>query len=113
MGVSHLLCPILYVYDVFNNPKGFAEYFLDVPWVLIYYNLPASLSILQGINNPLPYLYVFRWILVYIPPGRFLNLKRGFFLNCGKPFIILKVILVPHYICGNTSPGGVLYTLNY
>ena len=79
----------------------------------MYYNLPASLSILQGISNPLPYLYVFRWTLVRIPPNRFLNLGGGFFLNRGEPSMALKTTLVSRYIYGNTSPEGVPYTLGY
>ena len=50
---------------------------------------------------------MFRWILVCIPPGRFLNLGGGFFLNRGKPSMVLKAILVPHYVYGDISPGGV------
>ena len=79
----------------------------------MYHNLPASPFILQGIGNPLPYPYVFRWTLVYIPPGRLLSLKKGFFLICKEPSIALKARLVPYYICGNISPGGVPYTLSY
>ena len=113
MSVSHLLYPILCAYNVFNNPEGSAEYFPDIPWVPMYYNLLASPSILRGIGDPLPCLYVFRWTLVRIPPGRFLNLEGGFFLNRGKPSMALKATLVPHYIYGNTFPGGVPYTLSY
>ena len=105
--------PILCTCDVSDNPEGFIRHFPDIPRVPMYYNLPASLSILQGIGNPLPCLYVFRWTLVYIPPNRPLNLGGGFFLNRGEPSMALKAILVPYYICGNTSPGGVPYTLNY
>ena len=103
----------MYACDVFNNPEGFAEYFLNILWVLMCYNLPASPSILQGIGDPLPCLYMFRWTLVRIPLGRPLSLGRGFFLNRGEPFMVLKATLVPHYICGNTSPGGVSYTPGY
>ena len=98
------------VYNIFNNPKGFTKYFLNISRVFMCYNLPASLFTLQGINNPLPYLYIFRWILVYIPPGYFLNLGRGFFLNRGEPSMILKAILILRYVYNNSSPGGVLYT---
>ena len=100
-------------YDVSNNPKESIGHFLDIPWVPMCYNLLASLSILQGIGNLLPYLYVFRWTLVRIPPNYPLNLGRGFFPNRGEPFIILKIILVPYYVYNNTSPGGVLYTPGY
>ena len=79
----------------------------------MYYNLQASLSTLRNINNPLPYPYIFRWILIRIPPGRPLSLGRGFFLNRREPFMALKAILVPRYVYGNTSPGGVLYTPGY
>ena len=113
MGVSHLLCPILYTYDVFNNPKRSAKYFVDIPWVSIYYNLPASPFILENISDLLPYLYTFRWTFIRIPPGRFLNLEKGFFPNRKKPSIALKAILIPYYIYGNTSLGGVPYTPNY
>ena len=113
MVVSHLLCPILCVCDVSDNPEGFTEHFPDIPRVPMCYNLPASLSILQGIGDPSPYLYILQWTLVYIPPNRLLNLKGGFFLNRGEPSMALKVILVPRYVCGDISPGGVLYTLNY
>ena len=108
-----MLCLILCVYDVSDNPEGFAQRFLDIPRVPMYCNLPASLSILQGIGNPLPYSYVFRWILVCISPGRFLSLGKGFFLNYGESFMVLKAILVPRYVYGNTSPGGVPYMPNY
>ena len=77
------------------------------------YNLPASPSILRGIGDPSPYSYVFRWTLVCIPPGRPLNLGKGFFPNCGEPSIAPKAILALRHICGNTSPGGVPYTPNY
>ena len=100
-------------YDVSDNPKGFAKRFLDIPWVSICYNLLASLFILQGISDLLLCLYGFRWTLVYIPPGRFLSLEKGFFPNCGEPSMVLKTTLVPHYVYGNISPGGVFYTLNY
>ena len=113
MGVSYLLRPILYAYDVSDNPKGFVGYFLDILWVFMYYNLLVSPSILRGIGNPLPYLYVFRWILVYIPPGCPLSLGGGFFLNCGEPSMVLKAILVLYYVCGDTFPGGVPYTPGY
>ena len=113
MGVNYLLCPILYIYDVFNNFKGFAEYFLNIPWVFMCYNLPVSLSILRGIGDPLPCLYVFRWILVCIPSGCFLNLGGGFFLNRREPSMVLKAILVLYYIYGNIFPGGVPYTPGY
>ena len=103
----------MYAYDISNNLKGFAKRFLDIPRVLMYYNLPASLSTLRGIGDPSPCLYVFRWTLVYIPPNRFLNLERGLFLNRGEPSMVLKAILVLRYIYGNTFLGGVLYTLNY
>ena len=43
----------------------------------------------------------------------FFKSGKGVFLNRGEPSMALKVILVPHYIYGNISPGGVLYTLNY
>ena len=99
--------------DVFDNPEGFSEYLLDIPWVLMCYNLPASLSTLQGIGDPLPYPYVFQWTLVCIPPGCPLNLRGGFFLNRREPSMALKVILVLHYIYGNTSPEGVPYTPGY
>ena len=79
----------------------------------MYYNLLASLSILQGIGNLSPYLYIFQWTLVYIPPGRPLNLGRGFFPNRGEPSMALKATLVPHYIYSNTSPGGIPYTPGY
>ena len=100
-------------YNVSNNPKGSTEHLLDIPRVPIYCNLPASPSILQGIGDPLLYLYVFRWTLVCIPPGRFLNLGGWLFLNRGEPSIALKAILIPRYICGNISPGGVFYIPNY
>ena len=77
------------------------------------YNLPASLSILQGINNPSLYPYIFRWTSIYIPPGYPLNLEGGFFLYREQPSMVLKATLVPRYVCGNASPGGVPYTLNY
>ena len=80
----------------------------------MYYNLPASLSTLQGIGNPSPYLYIyFRWTLVRIPPNYPLNLGKGFFPNRKEPSMVLKAILILYYIYNNTSPGGVLYTLNY
>ena len=108
-----MLYPILCAYDIFNNLKEFIKYFLNIPGVPMCYNLPASLSILRGIGDPSSCSYVFRWTLVRIPPGRLLNLEGGLFLNRGEPFITLKAILVPHYVCGDTSLGGVLYTLNY
>ena len=104
---------ILYVYDVSDNPKGFTKRFLNIPQVPVCYNLPASLFILRGIGNPLPCSCVFRWILVRIPPGRFLNLGKGFFPNRGELSIAPKATLVPRYIYGNISPGDVPYTLNY
>ena len=113
MGVSHLLCPILCAYDVSDNPEGSVKYFLDILWVPMYYNLPASPSILRGIGDLLPYPYVFRWTLVYILPGRFLNLGGGLFPNRREPSKVLKTILVPRYVCGNIFPGGVPYTLGY
>ena len=79
----------------------------------MYYNLPASLFILRGIGDPSPCLYVFRWILVCIPPGRPPNLEGGFFLNRGELSMVLKAILVPRYICGNTSPESVSYAPGY
>ena len=99
--------------DISNNPKGSIGHLLNIPRVPIYYNLPASPFILRGIGNPLPYPYVFRWILVYIPPGYPLNLGGGLFLNRGEPSMALKAILIPHYVYGNISPGGVPYTLGY
>ena len=108
-----MLRPILCAYDVSNNPKGSAEHFLDIPRVPMCYNLPASLSTLRGIGDFSPCPYVFRWTLVRIPPGCFLNLGGGFFLNYGEPSTVLKAILVPYYVCGNTSPGGVPYTPGY
>ena len=77
------------------------------------YNLPASPSTLRDIGNLLPCSYIFRWILVYIPFDRFLNLEGGVFLNRGELSMALKARLVLHYIYSNTSPGGVLYTPNY
>ena len=108
-----MLCPILCAYDVFNNPKEFTKHFLDILWVPMYYNLPINLSILQSIGNPLPCLYIFRWILIRIPLNYLLNLGREFFLNRREPSTVLKATLVPRYICGNTSPEGVPYTPNY
>ena len=104
---------ILCIYNISDNPKGFAERLLDIPRVSMCCNLPASLFILQGIGDPSPCLCMFRWTLVYIPPGRLLSLGKGLFPNRREPFITLKAILVPYYICGNTFPGGVPYTLNY
>ena len=101
------------IYNVSNNPKRSTEHFLNIPWVPMYYNLLASLSILQGIGKPLPYPYIFRWILIRIPPNRPLNLGGGFFLNYKEPSMALKAILVPHYVYSNTSPGGVPYTPGY
>ena len=77
------------------------------------YNLPASPSILRGIGDPLPCPYIFRWTLVYIPFNRPLSLGGGFFLNREEPSMVLKAILVPRYVYGNTSPGGVPYTPGY
>ena len=77
------------------------------------YNLPASLSILRGIGDLSPCLYVFRWTLVCIPPNYPLSLGGGLFLNRGELSIVLKVTLVPRYVCGNTSPGSVPYTPGY
>ena len=108
-----MFCLILYACDVSDNPEGFAEHFLDIPRVPMCCNLPASPFILRSISDPLPYSCVFRWTLVCIPPGRFLSLGEGFFLNCGEPSMVLKAILVPRYVCGDISPGGVPYTLNY
>ena len=108
-----MLRPILCTYDISNNPESSAEHLLNIPRVPICYNLPTSLSILRGIGNPSPCPYMFRWTLVCIPPGRPLSLGGGFFPNYGEPSIFLKTILVLHYVCGNTSPGGISYTLNY
>ena len=79
----------------------------------MYYNLLASPFILRDISDPSPCSYIFQWILVRIPPNRFLNLGGGLFLNRREPFIVLKATLVPHYIYGNISPGGVPYTPGY
>ena len=76
-----MLYPILCAYDVSNNHEGYAEHLLDIPRVSMYYNLPASPFILQDIGDLSPCLYVFRWILVRISPGRFLNLGGGFFFK--------------------------------
>ena len=100
-------------YDVSNNPKGFIRHFLDIPWVLMCYNLPANPSILQGIGDLSPYPYVFQWTLVRIPFNYSLNLGGGFFLNYGELSMVLKTILVLYYICGNISPGGVPNILSY
>ena len=56
---------------------------------------------------------MFRWILICIPPDCSLNLGGGFFPNYREPFMVLKAILIPHYVYGNTFPGGVLYTPGY
>ena len=113
LGISYLLRPILCTYDISDNPKGFVRHFLDIPWVPMCYNLPANLSILQGIGDPSPCLYVFRWTLIRIPLNRPLSLGGGLFPNRGEPSIVLKTILVPRYVYGNTFPGGVPYTPNY
>ena len=73
------------------------------------YNLLVSFFILQGIGDLLPCLYVFRWILVYIPLNRSLSLGGGLFLNRGEPFMVLKAILVLRYVYGNIFPPGVPY----
>ena len=113
MGVSYLLYPIFCACDVSDNPEGFAEHFLDISWVFMCYNLPASLFILRGISDFSPCLYVFRWTLVCIPLSCFLSLEGGFFLNRGEPSMVLKAILVPRYVCGDIFPGGVPYTPGY
>ena len=79
----------------------------------MYYNLPTSPSILQGISDPSPYPCVFQWILVRIPPGRFLSLGKGLFPNRGEPSMAPKTTLVPHHVYGNISLGGIPYTPNY
>ena len=113
LGINYLFCLILCAYDVSDNPEEFAENFSDVLRVPMYYNLPASPFILQGIGDPSPCLCVFQWILVYIFPGYFLSLEGGFFLNYRELSMVLKARLVLHYVYSDTFPGGVLYTPGY